>query len=79
MDGSFSRLIAPVIRNLLLQGMNDQNRSRSDSAATNSQAAPEGPNISDRVQTLREKTSKLSETLNGIERDLREAAGETKE
>jgi hypothetical protein len=35
--------------------------------------------IPDRIQALREKTSKLSETLDGIDRDLREAVGETKE
>lgn len=68
-----------MIWNLLLQGMTDQNRSRSDSAATSSQTARETTNICDRVQTLREKTRRLSETLDSVERDLREAAGETKE
>ena len=68
-----------VNRNSLLYGMTHQNRSRSDSAATSSQAARETTNIRDRVQTLREKTTTLSETLDRIERDLREAAGETKE
>jgi hypothetical protein len=59
--------------------MTDQNRFRSDSAATSSQAGRETTNIRDRVQTLREKARSLSETLDSVEKNLREAAGGTKE
>jgi mannose/fructose-specific phosphotransferase system component IIA len=79
MDRSFSRLIAAMNWNLLLQGMTEENRSQSDFAPTDSQAARETATISDRVQALREKASKLSETLDSVEKSLREAAGETKE
>jgi hypothetical protein len=50
---------------------------RSDSASTDSHPAPETGNINDRVQTLRQKVSELSETLDVVDQNLREAAGKT--
>jgi hypothetical protein len=48
----------------------------SASASTDSPPAPEPGNIKDRVQTLRQRVSELSETLDVVDKNLREAAGE---
>jgi hypothetical protein len=43
------------------------------------QPGQERGSIHDRVQKLREEASQLSETLEGVEKNLQEAAGESKE
>ncbi len=43
------------------------------------QPGEEKGSIHDRVQKLREEASQLSETFEGVEKSLREAAGESKE
>jgi len=43
------------------------------------QPGEEKGSIHDRVQRLREEASQLSETLEGVEKSLQEAAGESKE
>ena len=59
--------------------MTDGNRAQSEPNSSASQPVGEGGSLHDRVQTLRERASKLSETLDGVEMSLREAAGEAKE
>jgi hypothetical protein len=44
-----------------------------------SQPAADPGSVSNRVQAIREKANQLSETLDRIEKNLQEAAGESKE
>jgi archaellum component FlaC len=50
---------------------------RSTSASTDSHSMPETANINHRVQKLRDNVRELSETIEGVQKKLREAAGET--
>jgi hypothetical protein len=56
-----------------------EERSPSEPGPTEASSAEASESIPDRIQALREKTSRLSATLDGIEKSLQEAAGETKE
>jgi hypothetical protein len=57
--------------------MTEENSARPDSDSTESHPGAETGNIRDRVRTLREEASRLSETLESVEKNLREASGET--
>ena len=72
-------LIAPAFGKLLRDFMTEENCAQSAPDAIASQPAGEKGNIRDRVQTLRKKASKLSETLDRVEKSLQEAASEAKE
>jgi hypothetical protein len=55
--------------------MTHENASLSEHESTDAQSTPGTANIRDRVQTLREKASQLSETLDRVEKSLKEAGG----
>jgi hypothetical protein len=50
----------------------------SNSASTNSHSAPETGNIKDRVQALRHNVSELSETIDAVQKKLRERRAKPK-
>jgi hypothetical protein len=78
MRDSAPGLIAPKWGNLLLWPMAQENESRFERDSTELESGTETGNIRDRVQRLREKASELAETLDGVEKNLQEAAGQSK-
>lgn len=55
--------------------MTTDERSLFEHESAEEKSAAEGGHIRDRVETLREKTSQLSETLDRVEESLKEAGG----
>lgn len=74
---SASPLIAPPFGHSCFFGMAEQNPLRSDSAQTEPQSDAGTGSIHERVETLREKASALSETFDRIEKTLLEAERES--
>ena len=75
MRPSFSALIARPFSKLFGGPMTHEKPSLSENESTDAQSTPGKSDIRDRVQTLREKTSQLSETLDRVEKNLKEASG----
>ena len=75
MGRSFSALIARPLGKIIRWRMSHEKPSLSENESADAQSTPGSANIRDRVQTLREKASELSETLARVEESLKEARG----